>query len=201
MVEIIGVTPWKELEAAIRQVRLLHPRNGENVYPYADARITLEHVTYDSVRKTSLYLARDLLEVQKQIAEDIAKYGYDPLELDCGLLLSSKDADGKELLAGFIPPIVEETGIDGAYVLDGSHRANLGLWAGKTGFNAVYIRGIREDCPSYAYPNDWDEVTVYDEAPKDPALRKRYREGDLYALFRDFGPLNGSRPRYPEADL
>jgi hypothetical protein len=111
-------------------------------------------------------------------------------------MLLSQDAAGNEKLTGFVPPIVEETKELGAYLLDGSHRANLGRWAGRKTMKVIYLSDIREDCPAYAYPNEWTEVKTYDLPPVEPALRKHYREGNLYALYRDFGTINGSRPRY-----
>jgi hypothetical protein len=81
-------------------------------------------------------------------------------------------------------------------LLDGSHRANIGRWAGLSSFNAIWITNIRKDCPAYAFPNDWDDVITYDVPPTQPELRKRYRQENLYQLYRDFSVLNNSKPRY-----
>lgn len=195
MVTIESEIPWEQIEDGLRQVPLLNKRD---VFPYAGAAIELREIPYSEVRTTSLYVARNLLAVQEAIAEDIAEEGHHPLRMESGLILGSV-IDGEQKLTGFIPPIVEETDEEGMYVLDGSHRTNLGRWTGRTAFNAIHISGIREDCPAYAYPNEWTEVVHYDEVPKEPSLRKNYREpGVLYGLYRDFGALNGSQPRYPD---
>ena len=194
MVTIESETSWEQIEAGIRQVPLL---NRRDVFPYADATITLKEIPYSEVRTTSLYVANNLLAVQEAIAKDIAEECHRPLDMEGGLILGSV-IDGEQKLTGFIPPIVEETDEEGMYVLDGSHRTNLGRWAGRMAFRAIHISGIREDCPAYAYPNEWNEVVLYDEVPTEPSLRKAYREPELlYGLYRDFGALNGSQPRYP----
>lgn len=195
MVTIDSETSWPQLEAKIRRLPLLYKRDGEVIYPYADATISLKDVTYKATRSTSLYVAKELLEIQRQIAKDIGPK-YDPLAMNCGLLLSGIDKNGNPTLTGYIPPIVEETDEQGLYLVDGSHRANIGLREGRESFRAIHITGFRNDCPFYAYPNDWSEVTAYDTVPG-RELRKRYKySGDkMYALYRDFGSLNGSKPR------
>jgi hypothetical protein len=186
-----GATPWSQLEEEVRRVPLLHPRDGEVIYPYADAEISLQEVAYSEVRPSTLYVLRNNLAIQTAITASIRKDDYHPLELEYGLVLGDKDGG----LTGLIPPIVEETDEEGMYVLDGSHRTNIGRWAGRTTFNAIHITGIREDCPAYAFPNDWDEVVVRETLPEDIAKRKHYRGTDYYNLYRNFGPLNGSKPR------
>ena len=193
MVTIESVTSWAELEETIRQTPLLQ---DSDIHPYEDATIALRSFSYDQVRTTSLYVARSLLRVQKLIADDIAQEGYDPLELDCGLVLGGTDENNMPIAIGFVPPIVEETDQEGPYLLDGSHRTNQGRWLGKSAFTAIHITGIRQDCPAYALPNEWSDVRIYDTVPDDPALRKKYRQDrNIYALYRNFEPLNGSTPR------
>lgn len=196
MYAIAEITPWEDLERAVRQTTLL----GQDIEPYADARISLEAVSYDRTLSTSLYVARTLLAHQSDIAKAIAPEGFDPLDLEHGLVLSSVTAGNGETLTGYVPPIVEVFD-DVQYVLDGSHRANRGRWMGRTAFNAIVVRGIRDDCPPYARPNEWNEVVMYEKPPQEPRLRKRYNgdyaKGKPQQLYRDFSPLNGSTLRYP----
>ncbi|HSX37068.1 MAG TPA: hypothetical protein VLG13_03050 [Patescibacteria group bacterium] len=183
--------PWDELETRIRAVSLLQPRNGETIYPYKNAQISLEDISYSDIRPTSLYVVRINLLLQGRLAEDLAVQGYDPLAL--GGLLTVHEA-GKEPV-GLLPPIAEETDEDGKYLLDGLHRAYLGWQANRATFKVIHIRGITPDYPAAARPNDWTEVIEYDSVPDDPHLKRRYRMANYLSLRRDFSALNGSEPR------
>jgi len=191
MVTIENVLPWDDLEQRVRETPLLLHDDSKPVYPYEDATIRLEKIAYADASPTSLYVLRKLLAVQAAITTDLSAKGYHPLELEGGLLL--KDEYGTE--TGLVPPIVEETDAEGKYILDGAHRTSIGRWLGRTHFVAIHVSGIRPDCPSYAFPNSWDEVKITEEVPKDPAQKKQYRGENYRSLYRDFSRLNGSRLR------
>ena len=190
--EIRSVTPWKELEPQFRAVTLLNDINGETVYPYENARISLQQFRYDEVRPTSLYAIRSNLAVQDAIRSALEVHGMDPLELDCGVSIGE---EVKEPLL-FTPPVVEKSDEVGNYIIDGLHRSYLGLKTGRKEFVGVYVEGIREDCPGYAFPNEWSEVIEYDEVPREPALKKRYRP-DAFRYYRKY-KFSGSKPRVNE---
>jgi hypothetical protein len=190
MVTIEGTIGWDDLEQRLRETTLLQPRDGEAVYPYANADIRLAEIPYAEVAPTSLYVLRGNLATQATIAKDIAGEGYDPLQLTGGLLL--KNDAGEHV--GLVPPIVEETADVGKYILDGAHRTSIGRWLGRTHFMGILISGIRPDCPAYAYPNTWDEIHIMEAVPKDPAQKKHYRD-NYRPLYRDFSRLNGSSLR------
>lgn len=194
MLKVVSEVPMETLEEQIRNVTLLHQRDGEVVYPYADADIDLANVDYHRVRPTTLYVLRSHLEFQGRLSRDLQKQGYHPLNLPGGLVLEDDEAETGEAM-GLIPPLVEETVTDGMHLVDGAHRTYLGKQIGRTFFKALHVRGVREDCPVYAHPNDWDEIVQYDEVPSDPALKKRYRIENYASLYRDFSGLNGSRLR------
>ncbi len=178
--------PWKELEPAVRRTPLL---NHRDIHPYADAQIDLREVAYSEVNPTSLYVLRANLALQAALANDIQLEGYNQLELEGSLVIRTPDGELVEL----VPPIVERTEKEGAYIIDGAHRTNMGRWLGRTSFVAIFISGIREDCPPYAFPNDWEEVKIREEVPTDPTQKKRYREADYKRLYRDFSDFSGSR--------
>lgn len=191
MVNIEGVVDWHTLEQNVRETTLLEQRNGETVYPYENATIQLKNINYRDVSPTSLYVLRKNLAIQAQIAVALFEEGYDPLELDGGLLISGIDDSVQRL----VPPIVEETALDGQYVLDGAHRAYRGyLDKDRDSFVAIHVSGIHPDTPAYASPNRWDEIKELDNVPQDPAEKKHYRDG-YRGLYRNFGPLNGSAIR------
>lgn len=190
MFTIEGTIPWPNIELGVRETTLLHPRNGEVIYPYKDAEIQLTEIAYTDVALTSLYVLRENLATQTALAADIAIDGYNPLDLEGGLLLA--DDTGKRVW--LVPPIVEATNDAGQYVLDGAHRTSIGRWQGRTHFMAIHISGIPPDYPAYALPNTWDELRIVETVPSNPAEKKRYR-GSYKELYRDFSTLNGSRMR------
>lgn len=191
MVTIEREIPWDELEERLRETTLLEPRDGEPVLPYTDATIRLEELSFEDVSPTTLYVIRKNLSFQESLASVLAEAGHHPLDLHGGLVLRAED--GTE--TGLTPPIVEETDEEGRYILDGGHRTFKGWQLGRTTFIGAHVSGIRPDCPPYAYPNRWNEVRIVDDVPVNPADKKRYREGNYRALYRDFGALNGSRLR------
>ncbi len=191
MTTVESTISWENLERHVRETPLLMPRDGELIYPYADAEIRLAEISCDDVQPTTFYVVRRNLGELATVWCDLAMQGYeDPLQLSRGYLLRKED--GK--LVGLTPPIVEDTPEDGTYLLDGAHRVSLGRSFGRRSFAAVYISGLRADCPSYAFPNSWSAVRIVDDVPTDPAQKKHYRP-NYRALYRDFSALNGSRLR------
>lgn len=196
MVRVEGIIPWDDLEQRLRETQLLEARDGQPVYPYASADIRLENIAYADVAPTSLYVVRRNLATLATITNDLSAQGYDPLQLNGGLLLAD-ESDSNETV-GLIPPIVEETAQEGRYILDGAHRTSIGRWLGRTHFMGVLISGIRPDCPGYALPNTWRDLEIVEEVPQNPTQKKNYRTewpGGYRSLYRDFGPLNGSHLR------
>jgi hypothetical protein len=182
---------WDAVRNMLQETTMLH---DSNMYPYRHARISLRWFEYGDLGITSRYVACTTIATQVEIADTIGRQGYDPLNLEGGIVLASQNESGEETLTNFIPPIVEETDKDGVYLINGSHRTNRGrLWLGRTGFLGVHITNIDPDCEAYAYPNAWEEVKIYDRPPRDPALRKDYKPNaaKLYRAHPD-----GSRPRY-----
>lgn len=190
---VIREIPFEELEDRLRAVTL----RGQATRPYEDAAISVERFTWDQILPTTKYVLTENLGTQRAIRDSLKPLGYDPLELRGGLIIQG--SDGKT--QGLIPPLVElfESEGDIPYILDGAHRTHLGRLEGRAGFLAVFIRGIRPDCPPYAFPNRWDEIVELQELPQDLSALKNYRNyDDRYALYRDLGPINGSVPRPPK---
>ncbi len=190
--EVVHEIPFAELEEQLRGVTLL---NQPDVHPYEDAIISIERFKWHDVLPTTRYIEAGLLAVQRRIRETaLAPLGHDQLELEGGLIV----AGGKLGQQGLIPPIVELFEDDGSipYILDGSHRTYEGRHRLREDFLGLFIRGIRKDCPPYAFPNGWNEVRQVSERPQDKSTWKNYRDfGNRYALYRDYGPINGSAPR------
>ena len=191
MFTVLEAYPFDQLEQQIRAVPLLQRREGELVYPYEHADITLESIPYVGVRPTSRYVVTDNLDRQRKLAQDLHVQGYDPLRLSGSLLLQSSTAEAP---VGLIPPIVEETDANGLYMIDGMHRSYIGWQSGRIALTVVRVRGIRVDCPAAALPNEWTDIIEYPRVPSDVRLKRDYRDDHL-AYRRDFSRLNGSQPR------
>ena len=190
MIDIEAVVPWNELQQQVRQTTLLKDRDGEPVYPYLEAEIDTVELPYALVRPTSKYVLRPNLAMHAALAYDLAQHGENPLDLEYGLDIVNDHGELHKLT----PPIVEDTLEDGVYVLDGAHRTTLGRWAGRKTFTAIYIRGVRPDCPSYAKPNNWDDIKIYETLPAEKYLKKDYRD-NAGSLYRNSGPINDSAYR------
>lgn len=191
MIEVIRDISFGELEQEVRQVPMLEPTaDGETIYPYIEADIRLEEVRYSDIKPTTLYVLNPNLRQQASLRRQLGRLGYHPLELDGALQLKNGDDE----TWGLLPPLVEENPEDGVYLLDGIHRNYQERLLGRTSFMALFISNIDTRCPSYAYPNEWDEIVPYEELPTDPALKKRYRPNPK-SLYRNFGLLGAGAPR------
>lgn len=191
MIEVIRETSFTELENQVRHIPMLEAApNGEVIYPYLDADIGLVEVSYSDIKPTTLYVLRKNLEIQSSLSVQLDRIGFDPLELTGSLVLQNTSGE----TFGLLPPVVEETDIDGAYLVDGIHRNYRPRLLGRLSFTALFISGVDERCPSYAYPNDWHEIVEHNEVPSDPSHKKRYRDNPK-SLYRNFGILKAGAPR------
>jgi hypothetical protein len=198
---VVGGMPLEDIEAGLRAAPLLETRD---VFPFADADISFEWMTQDEFSPTSLLVVERKLAIQSFIATAMkADVGFDQYELaDGGVILEG----GPEGTKGVIPPvIVDAKGLDGvsrAGVLDGIHRAFQCFEVEERDHLFVArVTGASSDWQAYAYTNGWGEIDVVEEKPPDKRLWKHYvgdpLKNEEYALYVDFGHLNGSRPYVP----
>jgi len=184
-------TPWVEVRKQIQETTMLEPRDGKIIYPYEEATIELVEIQYSDVLPTTKYVLRKNLVTQANLSVDLQQQGYaSQLDLEGSLELISESGEYHKLT----PPIVETTDEDHTYIIDGAHRTVIGRWLGRSSFNAIHISGIRPDCPSYARPNSWEEIRIYENLPLKNELKKDYRPNPR-GLYRNFGPINGSSLR------
>jgi hypothetical protein len=194
--EVVGETPWDELERMLREVPLL---NQPGTRPYADATMSIERFRLSELSSTTRYVQKDLVAVQGLIRASLLPQGFDQLDLrDGGLVI-----DGDQGPQRIIPPMVERYEEEGEakYIIDGSHRAQLARQVGEQEgiddpeLTVVYVRdGIAY--PPYALTNPWEEVQLVEERPADKSLWKNYRDFDKrYDLYRDYSEIYASAPR------
>ncbi len=196
MFEVVGHTPWVDLEPMLREVPL---KDEPDTRPYANATISLEQFRLSELASTTRYLLEGLVVVQGLIRASLVPQGCDQLDLrEGGLILDSGQGPKR-----IIPPIVETYEPEGPakYVIDGAHRVRLAQQiAEQEGvedpeITVIYVRGGITD-PPYATPNEWHEVRVAPERPADKSKWKNYRDfPNRYALYRNYNAIVESVPR------
>lgn len=194
--EVVGQTPWDELEEMLREVPLL---GQPDTRPYANATMSVERFRLSELASTTRYIQEDLLAVQGAIRAALLPQGFDQLDLREGGIVVDNGQGPQRI----IPPMVEryEEESMARYIIDGSHRAHLARQVGEQEgeddpeLTVVYVRdGIAY--PPYALPNGWDEVRVVAKRPDDKSLWKNYQDFDnRYDLYRDYSQIYDSAPR------
>lgn len=199
-VERFGV---EDLFAGLRRVAL-HRRPLS--LPYARADLTLlESYDADALQPAQLYVQRGELEKIAALATALRAYEVDLFGLRGFVRFWTPEGpeDGMDLL----PPVVEcsrePAGPCIKLVNDGMHRVYSARKAGHP-INVVYIAGVPDDTPYYAYPtpNGWAGVEEVDDITE-TLVKKNYRLEPHRSLYRDFNTAfrsaTGFRPRTPAA--
>ncbi|OGY60344.1 MAG: hypothetical protein A3B23_01405 [Candidatus Colwellbacteria bacterium RIFCSPLOWO2_01_FULL_48_10] len=186
------------------------PLQGEEICVFQDARIEVRDVWPDELNPSTLYLLAGSLARQREIRRTLLdSHGIDTLCLEECLEL--EDENGKRFL--MTPPFVElveelvlyakRTGslhypgrkvrLQIPILHDGGHRAWMAMQdEPNKKMRVIYIaRSASWEYPTYAYPNGWDEVRVY-ERIEDVLLKKLYRRDPPYSYLRPFRILGPS---------
>lgn len=146
----------------------------ESIFPYENARISLESTDPLNLSPSSFYVLEDNLRYQSYLRNHLLdKEGVDILRLDGGLVLES----GKQTI-DLVPPVVEVMG-DMPIILDGLHRTFL---AKELGYEISHLKisGIDRLCSSYAHGNLWSQVNLESSVPE---VKKNYlTENEVLAL-------------------
>ena len=217
-VTILKRISFEELEQLLRQVPLKgRDSSGNQIFPYATARISSKSFYADEVNPSTFYLLKSGLERQRELRSSLMdQYGIDTLCLDGALhfRVEGEDILEHEREKMLIPPIIEFTPrfivyqpqsgeIDYSEIVvkayiplinDGAHRAFLAKELGIP-FNVAFISQSSEEYSFYAHANSWGNVRVVDEVPAGKEDKKLYRLPDCYAVYRDFGILGCGDPR------
>ncbi|MBI4146292.1 hypothetical protein HY489_03065 [Candidatus Woesearchaeota archaeon] len=209
--QIVREIPWSELECMVRGVPLkARDSQGNQVFPYQNARIQLREVCPEELCASSFYLIERNLEFQRRLRAELQAAGYDSLHLQGGLEL----VNGAGEVWRLIPPVVEvmheeivhlnpsgnidyrqrPTVVAVHIVNDGMHRVALAREVRET-VNVIHISSIPRDRPYYALPNGWNDVKVFTDTPQTMGEKKLYRVERPYDLYRDFGVLGCGAPR------
>ncbi|MBI5392013.1 hypothetical protein HZB00_03335 [Candidatus Woesearchaeota archaeon] len=209
-IEIVRHIPWDELEAMVRKIPLKKPdADGQLIYPYKDARISLRTGHPAERNPTTFYLLREQLARHEALEQEFDKYGIDLLNLHGGV--EFRDDQGQQWR--IIPPVVEYVEEEVRFVSsrgdisydavnsikvpiinDGAHREYRGLQQDRA-TTVIAIDNIPFEHPFYAYPNLWSDVQLVDAVSKTMAEKKLYRRKDSYALYRNFDVLGVGKPR------
>lgn len=200
---VVGQMPLADIGDGLKRAPLLQKRD---VFPFEGAGIWFRWVGPDEVYPTSLIAVERKLERQGIISAAMratVERGYDQYELKRGGVILEGGPEGRQ---GMIPPVVVDAktleGEPRLGILDGLHRAyDCFMVQNRRHLWVAQIVGASPDWQAYAYTNEWDEIEVVDEKPKDKRLWKHYvgdpLKNEEYGLYVDFGHLNGSRPYVP----
>jgi hypothetical protein len=194
----------EELFAALRRVAL-HRR--PHSLPYARADLTLLHAfSPDALVPAQLYVQRDELAKIAALAASLREHDVDLYALRGYARFWTPD--GPEEGIDLLPPVVEcsrePVGPCLKLINDGMHRVYSARKAGRA-ITVVYVAGVPDDTPYYAYPNPegWAGVEEVDEIG-DELVKKNYRLEPHRSLYRDFNTAfrnaTGFRPRAGRAE-
>jgi hypothetical protein len=197
-VERFGV---EELFACLRRVSLYRRPHS---LPYARADLTLlASCDADALVPAQRYVQRAELDKIEALAAALRDDEVDLYGLRGYVRFWSPD--GPEEGIDLLPPVVEcsrePAGPCLKLINDGMHRVYSARRAGRP-ITVVYVAGVPDDTPYYAYPNPdgWagvDEVDAID----DGLVKKNYRLEPHRSLYRDFNTAfrnaTGFRPRTP----
>ncbi len=179
VVQILKRETWPELESQLREVSLL----GDPVQkPYQKAKIELKTISTDDVWPVARYILSEHLEIQRFLhSVFMAEHGIDTLDLENDQIRVLFHLDGEPAEWALIPPIVEESALDGKPLLvDGEHRFFLARELGVP-IKVIWISQVPEMYPIVATPIEWSDVELQDEVP-DISLKRKYR----YPSLKDF---------------
>jgi len=184
--EIPEVYRFCDLERASRNVRLTNVRG---IYPYLNARISLEEISIDLLVPTARYVLRNNLRTQDQLREQLLIFGIDPCHLDSNLAAARLNGSGGAQI--LVPPIIEKSVEDDGVnaITDGLHRIVNAKAGGEDSISVLKIEGSAVPLP--VKPVQWDEVEAVDEVPP-LSTKRKLRFSNSRELFTWFG-LTGER--------
>src|SRR5690242_11667348 len=175
-----------ELFAALRRVTLYERPLS---LPYARADLTLlEGFSPDALVPAQRYVKKSELTKIARLAAALGEHGVDPFALQGYVRFWTTDGppEGMDIL----PPVVEcsreAAGPCVKLINDGMHRVYSARAAGR-GITVVYVAGVPDDTPYYAFPNPrgWEGVEEIEEISEQYA-KKHYRMEPHRSLYRDF---------------
>ncbi|MBI3769399.1 MAG: hypothetical protein HY271_13050 [Deltaproteobacteria bacterium] len=192
-----------ELFAALRRVTLYERPFS---LPYARADLTLlEACSPDDLAPTQRYVQRSELAKIAHLAAALGEHDVDLYALQGFVRFWTPGGpdEGMDLL----PPVVEcsrePAGPCVKLINDGMHRV-YSARAARRPITVVYVAGVPDETPYYAYPNagGWENVEELEEISEQFA-KKHYRLEPHRSLYRDFNTAfrnaTGFRARAVEA--
>ncbi len=211
MIRIVNHWSLYDLLERVRSVPLKKlGADGQPIFPYRNALLSLRELHPDEVNPPTFYALRQNLQVQRDLRAALLEQGHDSLHLDGALELEDDQGERRMLF----PPVIELTLRTVRYVPqegeivhqravtvllpvvnDGVHRLLLARELGET-FRALHVVGADPHYPYYAHPNAWSDVQIMDRVPATQGDKKMYSRLDCTALYRDFAVFGcgGIRP-------
>jgi hypothetical protein len=192
-----------ELFAALRRVSLYERPFS---LPYARADLTLlEGFSPEALVPAQRYVTRAELGKIARLAAALDAHGVDLFALRGFVRFWTEGGPSEGI--DILPPVVEcsrePAGPCVKLINDGMHRV-YSARAARRAISVVYVAGVPDDTPYYAYPNPggWEAVEEIEEIYEHYA-KKHYRLEPHRSLYRDFNTAfrnaTGFRARTVEA--
>ena len=180
--EINGISLLEKgfVQAMIRAVPL--KQDQEVILPYQQANFEIYEAAIEQFRVGQKFVLEDkILNMVTKIRGKFQDFFTSSISKMSPLQVYGKDCQGNNVLAFYLPPIVENHGGISS-VLDGTHRCFLNLAAGST-VKVMHLYNISSPLPYN--PVTWEEVKLVKERPP---IQERYNNLEM-SLFRDFGAV------------
>ncbi|MDR3355333.1 MAG: hypothetical protein LBO21_09855 [Synergistaceae bacterium] len=175
-----------ELIQRLREVSMLE---DETAFPYRDSRIELREMPHGELHPAQRYVLSGNVKRLEDLRWSLGDMGFELFKPDGFFRLWFRGSDAP---VDLLPPIVEESRHDGGgrpinIICDGMHRVYLSYvqWVIP---QIVYIRGVPNEYPYYAYPlrdSNWSDIEIWDSIPTG-AIKKWHRIRADKKLYRNF---------------
>lgn len=189
-------------EKLVENLRKVSMLKRPDVFPYAEAEISLELASFSDVLPAQRYVLSDALRRVQHLEWELGRFNINLFALE-GYVTIWTDMSPEPI--DVLPPIVESSteanGQPVNIINDGMHR----MYAARLEWKkpqVARIKGVPAEYPYYAYPipgeNCWDVVEILEGSHIHSGLIKKWhRISDNKTLYRNFNSsfINVGGPR------
>ena len=178
--------------ALLKNLRKVSMLKRPDVFPYADAHLSLARMPFSGVLPAQRYVLSDVMHRVQNLEWELSRFGVDLFALD-GYVTIWTDQSPDEPI-DVLPPIVESMSENNGQwvniINDGMHRMYVARLEWKIP-QVVFIQGVPPEYPYYSYPipgdNCWDVIEVLEGGRIPSGLIKKWRRiPDDKTLYRNF---------------
>ena len=178
-------------EALFENLRKVSMLKRPDVFPYADAHISLARMPFSDVSPAQRYVLGDALDRAQHLEWELSRFNVDLFALDGYVTIrTDQSADPIDVLPPVVESMAESDGRRVNIINDGMHRMYVARLEWKIP-QVVFIQGVSPEYPYYAYPipggGCWDVVQILEGGHIPSGLIKKWhRIPDNKMLYRNF---------------